>query len=524
MVHHSGAKIGPDDPRYDPLRRGFNPRWLAARPDYIRLPRSGDEVARALQEALDEPALPERSRITVRSGGHCYEDFVCSPDVRVIIDLSLMDGVHADETTGDVCMEAGVTIGQLYKKLYQATGRALPGGSCPSVGLGGHVAGGGFGLLSRQYGLTVDYLHAVEVAVVNGSGRVELVTATRDDADPDLKDLWWAHTGGGGGNFGIVTRMWFRDLPQAPKRVLLATGGWKWADIDESRFRQIVGNFGAFFEQHQGGPGDEYADLFAILLLSHPSSSQIGLIAQIDAEVPDAEELIRNFEREINQGVGQVLHPLTEALGEYAAFAVSEAFGERAAATTDERLGRAREIPTLPWTVVSKVVGAPTPNNRAGKHKSAYMRRPLPRNQVTALWRGLTEDSKTPRDAVVQIDSYGSAVNRVRPEETAVAQRDSIMKLQHQVYWPADQDGTDHLRWIRTLYRNMYPGGVPVPDETTDGCFINYPDIDLSDPAWNTSGVPWSTLYYGGNYPRLRRAKRRWDPRNVFRHGQSIEP
>jgi hypothetical protein len=206
--------------------------------------------------------------------------------------------------------------------------------------------------------------------------------------------------------------------------------------------------------------------------------------------------------------------------GEHVAFAVSEAFGEPAGLFAGER----RELRALPWKVISRVMGAPKPNDKCGKYKSAYMRRPLPPEQVTALWRGLTEDRETPREAVVQIDSYGSAVNRVRPEETAMAQRDSIMKLQHQIYWPQDQDGTDHLRWIRALYRNMYPGGVPVPGETTDGCYINYPDLDLSDPAWNTSGVPWSTLYYGGNYPRLQRAKRRWDPRDVFRHGQSIEP
>jgi len=515
-VHHSGTKIGPDDPRYEPLRRGFNPRWVA-RPDYIRMPRGAEEVKQALQEALHEPALPERSRITVRSGGHCYENFVCAPDVRVIIDLSLMDDVQVDEAMDAVRMEAGVPLGQLYKKLYQATGKALPGGSCPTVGLGGHVIGGGFGLLSRQHGLTVDYLYAVEVAVVDKTGTVELVTATRDDTDPDLKDLWWAHTGGGGGNFGIVTRMWFRDLPQAPRRVLLATGGWKWAEIDEERFRRIVTNYGIFFHQHRGGPDDEYADLFGILLLSHASRPEIGLIAQIDADVPGAENLIKNFEREINRGVGRDLHPLSEPLGDHAAYAISEALGQQTAFTTGE-------VTALPWTIVSKVVGAPTPNNKSGKYKSAYMRRPLPSEQVTALWRGLTDDRETPRDAVVQIDSYGSAVNRRRPEETAVAERDSIMKLQHQIYWPADQDGADHLRWIRTLYRNMYPGGVPVPNETTDGCYVNYPDLDLSDPAWNTSGVPWSTLYYKGNYARLRRAKRRWDPRDIFRHGQSVEP
>ncbi|MBV9140636.1 MAG: BBE domain-containing protein [Pseudonocardiales bacterium] len=66
-------------------------------------------------------------------------------------------------------------------------------------------------------------------------------------------------------------------------------------------------------------------------------------------------------------------------------------------------------------------------------------------------------------------------------------------------------------------------GGVPVPNDVTDGCFINYADIDLSDPAWNKSGVPWHDLYYKGNYPRLQQVKATWDPMDVFQHAQGIE-
>lgn len=507
----SGIKIGPNDPRYEPLRRGFNPRWKAAYPDYITLPRTSDEVRDALQEAVDEPIFGEKSRITVRSGGHCYENFVCSSDVRVIIDLSLMDGVHYDNEMNAVCIEAGVTLGLLYKKLYLPTGKVLPGGSCPSVGMGGHVAGGGFGLFSRQFGLTVDYLCAVEVAVVDINGQVNLVKAAADSTDPDVRDLWWAHTGGGGGNFGIITRYWFRNLPNAPRKVFLATGGWKWAEVDQKRFKQIVGNFGGFFAQHQGGAEDKYADLFAILLLTHASRNEIGLIAQIDAAVPDAPSLLKEFQREINKNVELDLHPMTETYGEFSAFI-----------GLDDLFAAAREPVALPWAIVDRFSGAPH-SERSGKHKSAYMRTALPDDQVAALWTGLTSDRDTPRDAVVQIDSYGSKINQVASGATAMVQRDSILKLQHQIYWPADKDGEDHLNWIRVLYRNMYPNGVPAHSEHTDGCFINYPDIDLNEPEWNTSGVPWSTLYYGDNYPRLQQAKKRWDPNNIFHHSQSIE-
>ena len=58
---------------------------------------------------------------------------------------------------------------------------------------------------------------------------------------------------------------------------------------------------------------------------------------------------------------------------------------------------------------------------------------------------------------------------------------------------------------------------------TYDGCFINHPDTDLVDPAMDTSGVPWHMLYYKENYPRLRKIKSRWDPRNIFRHAFSVK-
>jgi uncharacterized protein YndB with AHSA1/START domain len=82
------------------------------------------------------------------------------------------------------------------------------------------------------------------------------------------------------------------------------------------------------------------------------------------------------------------------------------------------------------------------------------------------------------------------------------------------------------LAWVRAFYRDLFSdtGGVPVPGEVRDGAMINHPDVDLADPGWNTSGVPWHTLYYKANYARLQQVKSRWDPRNVFHHALSIRP
>lgn len=90
--------------------------------------------------------------------------------------------------------------------------------------------------------------------------------------------------------------------------------------------------------------------------------------------------------------------------------------------------------------------------------------------------------------------TYGGRINTVAPDATA---------------------------FCRDLFRAT--GGVPVPGDASDGAFINHPDTDLRDATRNTFGVAWHTLYYRDNCPRLQRAKRRWDPRNVFRHALSID-
>ncbi|WP_219470003.1 FAD-binding oxidoreductase [Nonomuraea rhizosphaerae] len=516
MNDDGGIKVTPEDRRYPALCRGFNPRWLA-HPQYIRLVSTNEQVKHALQYAMDnKPATGTRTRVTVRSGGHCYENFVCADDVRVIIDVSLMNGIYDDPAMGAICVEAGATNADLRKQLYLKTGKVLPGGSCPSVGVGGHVPAGGFGLLSRQFGLTVDYLYAVEVAVVDKEGQVKLVTACRDHkgVDDDLYRLWWAHAGGGGGNFGIVTKFWFKDLPDAPQRVLLAGSGWKWSEMGDTstHFAQIIRTFCEFFASPKAADPAQFGPLFAILLLTHRSKDKLGLIAQIDAGVPDAKARMEAFHQVMGSAIPLDLVELDEAHGEYPALTGLDG-------------------PTmLPWDVVDKLM-APTDNLRAGKYKSAYMLKPLTEQHISALWEALACEGDVQRDAVVQIDSYGAAINKVAVDDTAVLQRSSILKLQHQVYWPAAADDGDQLRWIRELYRNMYrdTGGVPVSatkehPTVTDGCYIGYPDVDLNGPPWNTSKIPWSTLYYGRHYAELRKVKKCWDPRNVFRHQQSIEP
>ena len=144
--------VSPADPRYDALRTGFNLRWVGS-PSSIALCSDAGQVQQAVQQALDNGL-----RITVRSGNHCYEDFAVGNDGGVIVDMSPMSAVGKDAASGWYFIEPGAQLLDVYTTLDQQYGVTLPGGSCASVGAGGHITGGGYGVMSRLYGLTADYL------------------------------------------------------------------------------------------------------------------------------------------------------------------------------------------------------------------------------------------------------------------------------------------------------------------------------------------------------------------------------
>ncbi|MFI0221130.1 FAD-dependent oxidoreductase [Streptomyces lydicus] len=538
-----GTEVGPGDARYEALRRGFNQRFIAT-PDYVAVVSSTEEVVAALNKYLAShgPDASLDRRLTVRSGGHCYENFVCGEDVGVILDLGQMDRAYLDQERGAYCVEAGANNWHVATHLYAPFGVALPGGSCYSVGAGGHVVGGGYGLLSRQFGLTVDYLYAVEVVVVRDGQHAEVVVARRDSPEEELRDLWWAHTGGGGGNFGVVTRYWFKGLPKPPSAVLLSAVAWPWEELKDEpeRFKSLVRNYGLFFEYEntQRLPAalrGDFTDMFTLLKLTHYSNGKIGLITQLEATRPDSVERLDAFLDWITQDLHVERSPLDRRMGEHAPMG-------------------GLEVPTrLPWLTATQTLNG-SGDNQCGKYKSAYMTRGFTEPQLTAIFEALTREDYQNPQALLQVDSYGGAINLPDRHETAVYQRSSVLKLQYQTYWRNEDSNGDgvadhhdadvdpsiaapHLRWIREFYRDVYEetGGVPVlqpdgaadgdaPLPVTDGCYINYPDTDLDDPEWNTSGQSSHRLYYGDNYRRLQGVKEYWDPRNVFRNAQSVQP
>ncbi|GIH14355.1 FAD-binding oxidoreductase [Rugosimonospora africana] len=492
--------VRPGDLRYDNLVRGNNFRYVG-RPDEIRVVGSTDQVVRAVSDAAHSGR-----RIAVRSGGHCFENFTADPAVRMLLDLSPMDAVGYDPGRHAFSVQPGATLGHVYRMLHKGWGVTIPAGGCPEVGAGGHIAGGGYGPLSRRYGSVVDHLYGVEVVVVDRDGTARAVVATREPDDPN-HDLWWAHTGGGGGNFGVVTRYWLRSpgatgtdpsrlLPASPRKMRECLVVWTWNEqMTEQAFTTLLRNYGTWHERNSA-PGSPYAGIYGVFLLSHKTAGSFELAIQVDADLPNADGMISDFVSAVTAGAG-----------------VDPVLNERR---------------TRPWLHMVTWPGTGEPGDqisRRYKIKAGYLRRSLTDTQLATVYQHLT-NATGGSDSGMLLIGYGGQVGAVPADSTATAQRDVVMKAVYQSIWTDPSQDAANLTWVREFYRDVYAatGGVPVPDEVSDGSYINYADADLADPAWNTSGVPWSTLYYKDNYPRLRQVKARWDPRNVFRHALAIEP
>lgn len=156
--------------------------------------------------------VAHRARLPVaaRSGGHSYAGY-SSPHGGLVIDMRMLAAVAVRED-GRAVVGAGARLIDVYAALA-AAGRALPAGSCPSVGLAGLLLGGGIGVLARAYGLTCDRL--VAATVVTGAGGQVTTSAEREPK------LFWALRGGGGGTAGVVTEFVLRTEP-APELTVFA--------------------------------------------------------------------------------------------------------------------------------------------------------------------------------------------------------------------------------------------------------------------------------------------------------------
>jgi FAD/FMN-containing dehydrogenase len=194
-----GDVILPGDPAYDEVRQIWN-AMIDRKPALIARCKSPEDVVQAVKFARKYELL-----VAIRGGGHNIAgNAVC--DDGLMIDLSLMKGVQVDSKARRAIVEPGCTLAD-FDAVAQAHGLATPLGINSTTGVAGLTLGGGFGWLSRKYGMTIDNLLSADVVMADGS---RLRASEAENAD-----LFWGLRGGGG-NFGIVTSFEFQLHPVGP--------------------------------------------------------------------------------------------------------------------------------------------------------------------------------------------------------------------------------------------------------------------------------------------------------------------
>ena len=529
------------------LQKGFNLRWPIASADgaqRIYICSTPEEVQTAANEALGQGF-----RITVRSGGHCYEGFVSnrliSNEELAIIDLGEMKGMdydanskvqspHDPEKHGyQFRIATGNQNWDGYISLYRQAGKTIPGGSCYSVGVGGHVSGGGYGLLSRLHGLTVDWVSGVDILVATTDGKALQFKHVRPDStDETDKMLFKACCGAGGGNFGIIINYYYSTLPEAPQQAYWYPLKYEWAHFikNPKNFTNLLQAYWQWFHDNDTNATNPdvavgNGGLFTLFKLNHINTDS-GIVLAIQYTGMDGlvggsrDNPLNDFISKMNTAAGTagVVHdgfllPNINPLGRKDA---------------GLPLSQADPLMAMDWIYVTQSING-SGNNQRGKYKSEYQVENFSNEVCTALFENLTNTADTKMtQSLVQIDAYGGKINANGVGNTAVPQRKSLLKAQYQTYWTHPEDDADQIAWIRRIYNAVHAdtGNRPLQPRY-QGCYINYPDIDMkyvNDNPGNGVDPNWLRLYYMDDtlISNLIKLKNMVDPHNLFRHEMSI--
>ncbi len=443
-----GEVLLPGNDAYERARKIWN-ATIDKRPAMIVRCSTTSDVVRAVNFARDSRYL-----LAVRGGGHNIGgNSLC--DDGVVIDLSRMRAASVDPGARRATIEAGATLAD-FDAATQPYGLATPLGINSTTGVAGLTLGGGFGWLSRKYGMTIDNLESAEV--VTAAGKVVRASWT------EHPDLFWALRGGGG-NFGVVTRFEFRLHPVGPDLL----SGLVVYPLSEAK---------SVLQQYRDFAADAPDELsvWAILRLAPPlpflapevhGKGIVALALLYAGDPKQGERLIaplRNFGTSLGEHVG--VQPYT---------AWQRAFD-----------------PLL-------TAGA---RNYWKSHNFSML--------GDGLFDAILEYIERPPSPQCEIfiGALGGATMRPSPESSAYPHRDVQFVMNVHGRWENQADDARCIRWARDFFNASAPFA-------SGGVYVNFLTADESNRV---------RAAYGSNYNRLARVKHKYDPENLFRINQNIEP
>jgi FAD/FMN-containing dehydrogenase len=422
-----GRVLGPDHSDYDEARQVWN-AMIDRRPAVIVQPANGEDVAAAIQFAR-ENAL----EISVRGAGHNIAgNAVCNGGV--MIDFSRMKQVRVDAANKRAYVDAGATLADL-DAATQRHGLATPLGINSTTGIAGLTLGGGFGWLTRKYGMTIDNLISTDVITADGK---KLRASEQDNPE-----LFWALRGGGG-NFGVVTQFEFALHPTGPE-ILAGLLVFPFAQAKQvlTRYRQFA----------DGAPED--VSVWVVLRQAPP-------LPFLPQDVHGKEVIVLPI---FYAGAAAEGHRLIDRL---------RAFGN----PHGEHVGAQ---PYAEWQKAFDPLLTPGARNYWKSHN------------FTELSNGAIDSiieyaGKLPSpQCEIFIGHIAGAANRVAPAAMAYAHRDAKFVLNVHARWESTAEDRTCIDWARAFFRTSAP-------YASAGAYVNFMTEDEGDRVTAAYGSNYDRL------------------------------
>jgi FAD/FMN-containing dehydrogenase len=489
---------------------GWTDAWTSKPSDYAVAAETGADVAAAVNFAREH-----RLRLVVKGGGHSYLGGSNAPDSLLIWTkrmraVELHDRFTPQGYDGRIAAEPAVSVGAgaIWLEAYDAVttkgGRYVQGGGCTTVGVAGLVQGGGFGSFSTGFGISAANL--LEAEIVTADGVVRLANACTNP------DLFWALKGGGGGTFGIVTRLTLRthDLP-----AYFGTAQANISAASDAAYRALVDQTMSFYRESLMNPhwGERLVFRFRRQLV-------ISMVCQ-GLDQAEAERTWRPFfEWVAARPTDYILSkPLVLAYPARFAWNADMLKSIPGVANTDDRPGAPKDH--FFWAGDAEQVG-----------------QVLHDYQSTWLSRELLEPERRPAlvDALVRCaDTWGVvlACNKGlagAPADARAATRDTatnpavldafalaISAAQEPPAYPGVAGHEPDLAAGRRDARRVRTAMAPLMGlSAMPASYVSEADYFEAD---------WQTAFWGEHYARLKQVKERYDPDGLFfvHHGVGSE-